>query len=538
MNNETILRCGDSKEVLKEFKDNSVDMLCSDPPYGYSFMNKGWDKVLPDKEIWNECFRVLKPGAFITIMSAPRTDVLWRISRDLEEAGFDLSFSNIEWVYHSGFPKASDVSKMIDKRGGDLYVQAVKFGEYIKKVREEKGIGITKIDKDLFDGSTRYSWFEGRPAGQNVPTPEDYMKIKEYLELDDRFDFIFNIDKTNVIDTIPMTIGIGGNSERYGDEKEITIPETDLAKKYEGSKAGFQPKPAREIIIVGMKPFEEGSYIDHVLNFEALPDNIKMTYPLIQIPKPAKKEKDFGLSGDIEIFTPTIKLVYLLKNNIWEKEDLKIEPADTEISIQKVIDEFGIQTKNDLRWNIESFGNYIMEQSLQDIKSIIETETNLTTILETLNLLIQRNTRTYIVELFGEMVKDIKFVESVDKKNTTLNITIQNKDGYSPSVKNVELKNLWSIKIAPSKSSHPTVKPIKLMSYLITLFTRPGDWVLDPFGGSGTTGLACKLLDRNHIYIDFTQEYYDIAEERMKVTKQDLKKLLKEKISNGQQELF
>jgi site-specific DNA-methyltransferase (adenine-specific) len=89
-----------------------------------------------------------------------------------------------------------------------------------------------------------------------------------------------------------------------------------------------------------------------------------------------------------------------------------------------------------------------------------------------------------------------------------------------------------------SKNNHPTVKPIKLMSYLITLFTRPGDWVLDPFGGSGTTGLACKLLDRNHIYIDFTQEYYDIAQERLQVSKQDLKKLLKEKISNGQQELF
>jgi site-specific DNA-methyltransferase (adenine-specific) len=71
------------------------------------------------------------------------------------------------------------------------------------------------------------------------------------------------------------------------------------------------------------------------------------------------------------------------------------------------------------------------------------------------------------------------------------------------------------------------------MSYLITLFTRPGDFVLDPFGGSGTTGLACKLLDRNHIYIDFTQEYYDIAEERFQVSKEDLKKLLKYEIQQG-----
>jgi DNA modification methylase len=336
MNNETQMFCGDSAEELLKLNDNSIDMLCSDPPYGYSFMNKGWDKVLPDTQIWRECYRVLKPGAFITIMAAPRTDVLWRISRDLEEAGFDLSFSNIEWVYHSGFPKATDISKSIDKR--------------------------FDAEREVVGESNRHG---------------------------------------------------GGTSAMYPYEvnNPITAPSTDLAKKYEGSKAGFQPKPAREIIIVGMKPFEEGSYIDKVLNFEALPDNIKMTYPLIQTPKPAKKEKDFGMGGE-------------------EKKKPQRDEGQ---------EKFNVPQKN---------------------------------------------------------------------RPTT------------------------------AKNNHPTVKPIKLMSYLITLFTRPGDWVLDPFGGSGTTGLACKLLDRNHIYIDFTQEYYDIAEERFNVSKQDLKKLLKEKISNGQQELF
>ncbi len=72
---ETIMRCGDSKEVLKEIQDNSVDMLCTDPPYGYSMMQKSWDKALPDPEIWKECLRVLKPGSFICVMAAPRTDL-------------------------------------------------------------------------------------------------------------------------------------------------------------------------------------------------------------------------------------------------------------------------------------------------------------------------------------------------------------------------------------------------------------------------------------------------------------------------------
>ena len=256
---------GDSADVLKELKDNSVDLLATDPPYGIEFMGKSWDKVLPPKEIWEECYRVLKPGSFIAVMSSPRSDVLYRMIKDLEDAGFDMSFSPILWTYHTGFPKASDVSKMIDKRG------------------------------------------------------------------------------------------------------------VDLGDKYEGSKLGFQPKPAVEHIIIGMKPHGSKSYIDNVLNFEALPDNIKMTYPFIQVPKPAKKEKMLGTD----------------------------------------------------------------------------------------------------------------------------------------------------------KTIHPTIKPVKLMSYIITLFTREGDWVLDPFLGSGTTGLASKLINRHFVGIEREKEYFDICEERLSVSREELVKFFK-----------
>ena len=53
---------GDCLEELKKLDDNSVDLLCTDPPYGYGFMGRDWDKVLPDINIFKECFRVLKPG--------------------------------------------------------------------------------------------------------------------------------------------------------------------------------------------------------------------------------------------------------------------------------------------------------------------------------------------------------------------------------------------------------------------------------------------------------------------------------------------
>jgi len=288
---------GDSAEVLKELKDNSVDMLATDPPYGIEFMGKSWDKVLPPTDIWKECYRVLKPGSFIAVMSSPRSDVLYRMIKDLEDAGFDMSFSPIMWTYHSGFPKASDTSKMIDKRGVD----------------------------------------------------------------------------------------------------------DELVKKYEGSKLGFQPKPAVEHIIIGMKPHGSKSYIDNVLNFEALPDNIKMTYPFIQVPKPAKKEKDLGLTGE---------------------------------------------EKSTRRWRDD---------------------------------------------------------------------------------KGMKLTGSGNPRIETGKNIHPTTKPVKLMSYIITLFTREGDWVIDPFLGSGTSGIASKLLNRNFIGVEREKEYFDICEERLSVDRDELIKFFKDK---------
>ena len=76
---------GDSIDELKKLKDNSVDLLCTDPPYGYGFMGKSWDKMLPPKEIFEESLRVLKPGSFAFVMSAPRSDVQYRMAQMLEE---------------------------------------------------------------------------------------------------------------------------------------------------------------------------------------------------------------------------------------------------------------------------------------------------------------------------------------------------------------------------------------------------------------------------------------------------------------------
>jgi DNA modification methylase len=62
---------------------------------------------------------------------------------------------------------------------------------------------------------------------------------------------------------------------------------------------------------------------------------------------------------------------------------------------------------------------------------------------------------------------------------------------------------------------HPTVKPIALMEYLIKMVTPKGGTVLDPFMGSGSTGVAAKKNGYDFIGIDMTQEYIEIAKARI-----------------------
>jgi len=71
----------------------------------------------------------------------------------------------------------------------------------------------------------------------------------------------------------------------------------------------------------------------------------------------------------------------------------------------------------------------------------------------------------------------------------------------------------------PSNNFHPTVKPISLMSYLVTMGSRENDLVLDPFVGSGTTCIAAKLLNRKYLGMELNDEYAVIAQERIKAHK-------------------
>jgi len=75
-------------------------------------------------------------------------------------------------------------------------------------------------------------------------------------------------------------------------------------------------------------------------------------------------------------------------------------------------------------------------------------------------------------------------------------------------------KALWRFPVGRSKI-HPTEKPVALMSRLVAASTNEGNIILDPFMGSGTTGVAAKNLNRSFIGIELDETYFNIAKERI-----------------------
>ena len=191
------IKHGDSMDLLKTIPSNSVDCMVTDPPYGISFMNKDWDKAVPDINTWKECLRVMKPGAFAFVMCSPRSDVQAEMVIKLKEAGFRVDYSPLYWCYLSGFPKSMNISKAVDKKLG-----------YERE--------ITGIDQKF-----------GR-ADSGI--------------------YQMNVD--------------GENKHVFQRKDE---PASEEAKKLGGSYAGFQPKPAVEVIIVAMKSLPEKTYVDQAL---------------------------------------------------------------------------------------------------------------------------------------------------------------------------------------------------------------------------------------------------------------------------------
>ena len=124
MNNNYEIYNENSLNLNKYLKENSIDCVITDPPYGINFKNNEWDKNLPDINIWKKCYKILKPGSYMLVFSFPR--IMHRIMFQLEEIGFEIK-DVLFWVYLNRMPKNKNIGLEIDK---ELSITSKKIGEY------------------------------------------------------------------------------------------------------------------------------------------------------------------------------------------------------------------------------------------------------------------------------------------------------------------------------------------------------------------------------------------------------------------------
>ena len=109
-------------------------------------------------------------------------------------------------------------------------------------------------------------------------------------------------------------------------------------------------------------------------------------------------------------------------------------------------------------------------------------------------------------------------------KNNTGNKENGDKTSANNSIKNKKYiqthsnypNRIIEFKNTGNKQRHPTQKPLDLMEYLIKTYTNENETVLDFTMGSGSTGVAANNLNRRFIGIEMDEEYFNIAEERVK----------------------
>lgn len=501
---------------MKKLDDNSVDCIVTDPPYqldsitkrfgkedsakcqygkdgsfqrlSKGFMGKEWD-VLPKIEIWKECLRVLKDGAFMFILMTPRQDSHYRCLRDLDDAGFIISFSPIFWTYASGFPKALNIGKMVDKHKRRDYVLAA------------KDLGI----KPVSTASWR-DWTVGEHSPSNkyldefkrVISKEDWEKIERKV--------IAKKEKLNTFSEVGYSSGEGTFEKT---EIDITVPATPQAKALDGSYGGFQPKPAVEVIIVAMKPLSEKTYVDQALkNKKGITwlDDARIPYDDATAPKERIQKDTHIRMGE--------------GSSTWQWSEQKNKPHKLDYIPDNqqgrfpanllVSDDVLNDGKNYKSGSIDDvgkgFGNSDIFGKGTDVRRFSKANEGSFSRYFDLDKWAQKTFPFLIVPKASKGEKNEGLDEMEEGFATEQNKWIENdyRKGKGEKTSN------------PKKNYHPTVKPVKLMSYLITLGSREGDVILDPFIGSGTTAISARILNRKFIGFEKEKEYHKIAEERVK----------------------
>jgi len=484
------LHNGDCLNILKMMIEDEVfvDSIVTDPPYHLNsiverfgkdnsapaqygtdgafkrastgFMGKEWDggDIAFRQETWELCLKVLKPGGHLLAFSASRN--YHRMAVAIEDAGFEIR-DQVMWLYGSGFPKSMNIGKTLDKKLGN----------------ERESLG-TKIKKA---GDMR-----------------------------------------------------SGNYDKGGDYDDIELEITKGNSEWEGW--GTALKPAHEPLVLARKPLSEKSVVDNVLKHRTGGINIDECRVEGNDAKYPDTNPDFRDQG-----RQSKENMGIDKLSFGQTENVKRKKV-----VRKSRDENGVWTNDNSGMKAEGseyadadprgrFPSNVMHDGSDVVKDIFPNtkSSNVsrerkagTEFGQSSGWNKHNNVDSGLMPAYGDDGSASRYFycakTSKAERNQGLDNLPTKKASSMPGRRNPDDMKDSKIDndvtgrfVTQKKNIHPTVKPIKLMKYLCRLITPKGGTILDPFMGSGSTGMAAKEENFDFIGIEKEEEYFNIATARI-----------------------
>jgi len=489
----------DSKIYLRNYLfNNSIDSLVTDPPAFISFMGKEWDgfdKLNHISEIFKECFRVLKPGAYGVVWALPRTS--HHTAKALEDSGFEIR-DIIHHVQGQGFPKSLNIGKAFEKKNNpDLAKKYSGFGAALKPAVEH-WILIRKnlSEKTVVDNVEKWGTGGLNIDGCRVGTDKIPQHQRDFTNIHGNQ---YGPNKIQpVLGVTNYTTGRFPANLTHDGSEEVEREFLEQSEKVGMHKAGNKKSTLMDNSVgntytLGVRCYNPDFYKEENSNtasrfFNSLPPD----EPLGRFP--ANLTHDGSEEVEREFLEQSEKMGMHKSGN----KNPSVSGHQNQYVGGKI--EKHVERKN---YNTEEISN-TASRFFNSLPDDIDT--------------------TFIYTPKASTSERNKGLEKFERKTET-----EHRFGRYRCKKCKKLRlapapctcgdNAEFERIETNNNSHPTVKSIALMSHLIKLTTPPNGICLDPFMGSGSTGVACAKNGFDFIGIEQNKEYFEIAKARIESSK-------------------
>lgn len=487
MSQSPLLLHGDCKNMLKTLAAESIEAAVSDPPYGLGdmsparvaeclaawtrgeeyqptgagFMNKAWDAWTPGPDMWRELYRVLKPGAHALIFAGSRTQDLMSLA--LRLAGFEIR-DTLQWLYGSGFPKSHNIAKNIDWTQAPTPLSKVyEVTKWIREARDAAGIKNKDIDAAT-NTQMAIHWTSTKsqpviPALHQVSALLNVLKLTPEQVPDHIVDVLLgNRERVSLREVLGTEMKQRIDTFWEGELQKAphTIygaPVRAEAARWEGW--GTALKPAYEPIILARKPLA-GTVVQNTL--------------------------EHGCGG---INVDGCRVAW----SEGEEAGYTRPPSDTpRVAMNSPLGAGDTRTGDAAgRWP----ANVLLDEGAAEV----------------LDAQAPGASRFFYTAKASRAEREAGLDGHETKTGAELTGRAEGSVGLSAYA--------GTRGAQPRANTHPTIKPLALMRYLVRLITPPGASVIDPFMGSGSTGCAAVLEGARFVGIEREAEYMNIARARI-----------------------